>query len=222
MAFRFSSGGVVALVAMLSFAGCGPDTSQPPASQAPAEATRAERDLAQQANAFQKTVVQGIAVGVAVGLIGGKGPKNGLGLWATVPVGTFGGTYVAFLQRRYANKERRLKKARDDIRTANKELEAAIATMRVVLAQQRSELAAIRQTPGASAALSGELREAQINLANMERAIDGADGWREEFSSARSVIQAEGQVNGIDPQIAALTRRIATMRSIADSLAEEI
>ena len=138
-------------------------------------------------------------MGVTVTFIGGgKSLKPGGVLLIGVPLGAAAGTYVAFLQKRYANKERRLEKARDDVETANKELEAAIATMRVVLAQQRSELAAIRKTTGSNTALAREVTEAQGNLRNMERAIDGAEGWRREFSASRSVLQVEGQLAGID------------------------
>ncbi len=223
MVIRFPTRGIVILASALVVAGCNPQSTQAPVTQARSGASQAERDLAKQAKAFQKTVAQGIAVGVTVTFIGGgKSLKPGGVLLIGVPLGAAAGTYVAFLQKRYANKERRLEKARDDVETANKELEAAIATMRVVLAQQRSELAAIRKTTGSNTALAREVTEAQGNLRNMERAIDGAEGWRREFSASRSVLQVEGQLAGIDPGIAALSQRIATMRTIANSLANEI
>ena len=115
-----------------------------------------------------------------------------------------------------------VERARDDVESANRDLEAAIATMRAVLAQQRSELAAIRKSTASNSALAREVTEAQGNLRNMERAIDGAEGWHREFSASRSVVKTEGQLAGIDPEIAALSQRIATMRTIANSLASEI
>lgn len=223
MVIRFPTRGIVILASALVVAACDSQSTQAPVTQARSGASQAERDLAKQAKAFQKTVAQGIAVGVTVTFIGGgKSLKPSGVLLIGVPLGAAAGTYVAFLQKRYANKERRLEKARDDVETANKELEAAIATMRVVLAQQRSELAAIRKTTGSNTALAREVTEAQGNLRNMELAIDGAEGWRREFSASRSVLQVEGQLAGIDPGIAALSQRIATMRTIANSLANEI
>lgn len=223
MAIRFPARGIVILASALVVASCNTQSTQAPVAQAPSGASQAERDLAKQAKAFQKTVVQGIAVGVTVTfLAGGKSLKPGGALLIGVPLGAAAGTYVAHLQKRYTNKERRLDKARGDVETANKELEAAIATMRAVLAQQRSELAAIRKSTANNSALAREVTEAQGNLRNMERAIDGAEGWRREFSEARSVLQVEGQLAGIDPGIAALSQRIATMRKIANSLANEI
>lgn len=223
MAFRFPTKNIILFVSALGIASCGGETTQAPVSQLPANASQAERDLAKQAKAFQKTVVQGIAVGVTVTFIGGGKSSNPGGmLLVGVPIGAVAGTYVAYLQKKYANKERRLKKARADVQTANKELEAAIATMRAVLAQQRRELAEIRKTAGANPALSRELTEARGNLRNMERAIKGAEGWQREFSDARSMVKVEGQLAGIDPGIAALSKRIATMRSIANSLEKEI
>lgn len=223
MVIRFSTRGVAILASALVVAACNPQSTQAPVAQVSPEASRAERDLAKQAKAFQKTVAQGVGVGVAVTFaLGGKSLKLGDGLLIGVPLGAAAGTYVAHLQKRYTNKERRLEKARGDVESANKELEAAIATMRVVLAQQRSELAAIRKTTGNNTALAREVTQAQGNLRNMERAIDGAEGWRREFSASRSVLQVEGQLAGIDPGIAALSQRIATMRTIANSLANEI
>jgi len=222
MAFGFPARGIVLLAAALSIVACNQETSQEQVSQSATNASEAERDLAKQAKGFQKTVAQGIAVGVTVTFIGGKSSNPGGLLLIGVPIGAVAGTYVAFLQKRFSNQERRLKKARADVQTANKELEAAITTMRIVLAQQRNELAAIRSTAGNNAALSRELNEAQGNLRNMERAIDGAEGWQREFSDARSVLQVENQLAGIDPGIAALSKRIATMRTIASSLANEI
>lgn len=222
MAFGFPARGIVLLAAALSIVACNQETSQEQVSQSATNASEAERDLAKQAKGFQKTVAQGIAVGVTVTFIGGKSSNPGGLLLIGVPIGAVAGTYVAFLQKRFSNQERRLKKARADVQTANKELEAAITTMRIVLAQQRNELAAIRSTAGNNAALSRELNEAQGNLRNMERAINGAEGWQREFSDARSVLQVENQLAGIDPGIAALSKRIATMRTIASSLANEI
>ncbi len=223
MAFRFPTKNIVLFVSALGMASCGTETAQAPVSQPSTNASKAERDLAKQAKAFQKTVTQGIAVGVTVAFIGGGKTGNPGGLLLIgVPFGAVAGTYVAFLQKKYANQERRLKKARSDVQTANKELEAAIATMRAVLAQQRRELTEIRKTAGSNSALSRELTEARGNLRNMERAIKGAEGWQREFSDARSVIKVEGRLAGIDPGIAALSKRIATMRSIANSLEKEI
>ncbi len=223
MAFRFSARCLAILLTAFSTTACNDQAAKGPAIQAPATASKEELLLAKQAKAFRKTVAEGIAVGVTVTFIGGgkSGNPGGL-LLIGVPIGAAAGSYVAFLQKKYANKERRLEKARKDVRTANKELEAAIATMRAVLAQQRRELAEIRKTAGNNTALTRELNEARNNLRNMEQAIDGATGWQKEFSAARSVVQVEGQLAGIDPGIAALSKRIATMRSIANSLAKEI
>jgi len=223
MATRFPTRGVVILVSALVVAACNHQSTQAPVTQRSSGASQAERDLAKQAKAFQKTVLQGIAVGVTVSLFtGDDSPGFGNALSIGVPLGAAAGTYVGYLQKRYTNKERRLEKARDDVESANRDLEAAIATMRAVLAQQRSELAAIRKSTASNSALAREVTEAQGNLRNMERAIDGAEGWHREFSASRSVVKTEGQLAGIDPEIAALSQRIATMRTIANSLASEI
>lgn len=223
MAIGFPTRSVIILTSALAVAACNHQATQAPAMQAPSNASQAERDLAKQARAFQKTVAEGMAVGAIISFgVGGNSSDLGDTLLTGVTLGAAAGTYVALLQRRYATKERRLEKARDDVESANKALEAAIATMRAVLTQQRSELAAIRKTTQSNSALAREVSEARRNLRNMERAIDGAEGWRREFSDSRSVLQVENRLAGIDPGIAALSKRIATMRAIANSLANEI
>ena len=71
MVIRFPTRGIVILASALVVAGCNPQSTQAPVTQARSGASQAERDLAKQAKAFQKTVAQGIAVGVTVTFIGG-------------------------------------------------------------------------------------------------------------------------------------------------------
>jgi hypothetical protein len=56
----------------------------------------------------------------------------------------------------------------------------------------------------------------------MQLVTTGAEWRLEEFQSTRSLQLVEGQVTGVDSQINDLSRRIAEMRAITDTLAGEI
>lgn len=186
--------------------------------------SRAERQLSRQARAMQRTIAEGVAVGAAIGTAVdiGNGNKNSSGLTIGITAGGLAGSYVARLQRAYADKERQLEKVRDDITRANAELEAAIATMRAVLDVQAAELSALRSRAGSNRKLKKEITQAQANLANMRAAIRGAETWEKEFKSTRSLKLVRGQLTGVDRQIASLGQRIEAMRRIAQSLSSEI
>lgn len=185
-----------------------------------AGSSRAERKLSKQARAMQRTIAEGVAAGAALGtavdIAGGRRNNNGVSIG--IAVGAVAGTYVARLQQRYVRKEKRLEKVRDDIRQANKELEAAIATMNTVLNLQASELARLKARSGSNRKLKKEVAEAEANLSNMRAAIKGAEGWEKEFKSTRSLKLVRGQLTGVDKEIAQLSARIEKMRRIATTL----
>jgi hypothetical protein len=211
---------------VLALASC--DAGGPPAAltaTAPAGASEAEQQLSRRAAAMQRTVVEGALAGAVAGLAGVKflGGKSGRpGLYIGIPMGIAAGGYVAYLQDGYATKEAKLERAKADIDASNAEIAAAIATMRTVLALQQAELAEIRASSQGSAALGAEVKAAETNLANMRAAINGAAARQAEFESTRSLRLVEGQLTGIDPEIAEMSRRIAAMREIADTLANDI
>lgn len=182
--------------------------------------SRAERELAKRAQAMQRTIAEGLLTGAAIGTAVdiARGRRNNKGLSIGITLGAAAGSYVALLQQKYARKEQQLERVRDDIRRANAELEAAIATMRAVLDLQTRELAALKRRAGSNARLAGELREAEANLANMRAAVNGAEGWKREFESTRSLKLVRGQLTGVDKELAELSARIQRMRRIADTL----
>ena len=56
----------------------------------------------------------------------------------------------------------------------------------------------------------------------MALAIDGAESRLDEFNATRALRLVPGQATGVDAQIADLSRRIAEMRTIASTLAQEL
>jgi hypothetical protein len=183
-----------------------------------------ESELARQAKAFQRTMAEGVATGAAAGIAAdiALGNNNNNGLTIGIGAGALAGSYVARLQRKYSQKEKQLEKVRDDVTRANVELAASIATMQAVLEFQQSELDAIRSNSGSKSKLRKEVAEAKRNLANMNKAISGAQGWQKEFQSTRSLKLVQNQATGVDKDIALLSERIAAMRQVADTLATSI
>lgn len=204
---------------------------------APEGATDAEIELRQRAAAMQRTVMEGIGVGAAAGgglnlAFGNRDGERGgtVGFAGAVRTGAIlggaAGSYVAYLQNRYATREEQLEEMRATLRANNAETEATLSVMRVVLANQTEELnrlrAAVAAAGGQSADLARELREARANLAEMERALEGAMARRTELSQSRSLIAGELADPASDAEIAALSERIAQMRAVAESLEAQL
>ncbi len=221
----------VLLSAALALAGCD-DTSQetaPPA--ATGGSSQAEADLAKQAAAMQKTILQGaIAGGVTGGAIGfglGGSDDVGTGISIGLGAGALAGTYVAFVQRNYAGREARLRQVRKDLDRNAAEMQTTINVMNQVLTAQKAELDALKAQVAAGTvdpvSFERELSEANGNLAQMELAIDGATKRQAEFNEARNLTIARGQTaSPIDGDLAALSNQISQMRGIAGDLASSL
>ncbi|MEX0319331.1 MAG: hypothetical protein AB3N21_15335 [Ruegeria sp.] len=193
--------------------------------------TQAEADLAKQAAAMQKTILQGAAAGGAAGgLIGfGLGGSDDVGTGVSIGLGAgaLAGTYVAFVQRKYARREARLNQIKSDLDRNAAEMQTTINVMNQVLAAQKAELTALRASAAAGASdqaqLQRELAEANGNLSQMQIAIDGATKRQAEFNEARGLTIARGQAaSPIDGDLAALSSQIAQMRGIANDLAASL
>ncbi len=222
---------VVLLAVSLTLSACG-DTSTTTAPVTGAGgATQAEADLAKQAAAMQKTILQGaIAGGVTGGAIGfglGGSDDAGTGISIGLGAGALAGTYVAFVQRNYAGRESRLRQIKKDLDRNASEMQTTIDVMNQVLAAQKAELDALNAQVASGtvdqATLQRELTEANGNLAQMELAIDGATKRQAEFAEARNLTIARGQTaSPIDGDLAALSNQVSQMRSIAGDLASSI
>ena len=193
--------------------------------------SQAEQDLAKQAAAMQKTILQGaLAGGAAGGAIGfglGGSDDAGSGFTIGLGAGAAAGTYVAFVQRRYANRERRLGQIKSDLDRNAAEMQTTINVMNQVLAAQKAELDALRAQAAAGAAtpeqVQAELAEANGNLTQMQIAIDGATKRQAEFTEARGLTVARNQTaSPIDGDLASLSNQIAQMKGIANDLATSL
>jgi len=188
-----------------------------------------EEELQKRSKALQKTIIEGAATGAAAGaaLSLASGGDN---FWRNVTIGAvvggLAGSYVASLQRNFADRETMLNQALEDVRETNTEAEATVNVMRVV---QQREVAEVRELRAALAAgrtdqasLDARLGVAQANLADMQGAISGAEARAGEFTQARAVIAAQEGEGNIDSELALLQTRIEQMKAIANDLSENI
>ena len=236
MADRYYSAKLTPLIviATLGLSGC---DVPPPASGTTSGTTSSathssEVQLRRQATAMQRTILEGAAAGVAagagLGFILGGGDEDSLrqGIRIGLGSGIAAGSYVALIQKKYARKERRLAAIKSDLDKNAAEMRTTIRVMRDVLAVQRAELAEIRRRAAAGQASSGELSAelsaANNNLAQMQKAINGASRRQAEFGQTRGLTLVSGGASAIDPDLAALSAQIAAMKAIANDLSAEL
>ena len=230
MAHRFFASKLVTavLIGTLSLSAC-QRGGGPNASGSRVTATAAEAELQRRSHALQKTIREGAATGAAAGAVASL-LNNGDNFWQSVAIGAVGGglagTYIASLQRNFADRESQLKQARKDIKATNSDVAATLRVMRTVQQREVAELRNMRAALAAgradSAALAGRINLAKANLADMEGAIDGAESRAAEFTRARAAIAAEPGSGNIDRELAELQNRIAQMRAVAEDLSKNI
>jgi hypothetical protein len=188
-----------------------------------AEAETPEARLAVQSRAMQRTVLEGalLSTGLSAGASELHAAPLPLGLAVGFSGGLVGGNYVGFLQSQFATNEERLEQLNRDIEATNAETEAVIRTMREVLARQQSQLAAARGQGGGEP-LAAQEEVARTSLSDMQVAINGAIMREAEFDDVRALQLVPGERTGVDSQVTDLSTRIAEMRQIADTLAEDV
>ena len=233
MAYRFSATRLVSatLVGSLALSACVPVVTPgiPTVTVSRGFGTPEEEELNKRSQALQKTIIEGAATGAAAGaaLSLANGGDN---FWRNVLVGAvvggLAGSYVASLQRNFADRESQLKQARKDIGATNSDVAATLEVMRVV---QRREIAEINELRAAlasgrtdSASLAARISVAQGNLADMQGAIEGAENRAAEFTQARAAIAAEPGEGNIDGELGELQNRISQMRAVAEDLSQNI
>lgn len=232
MALRLPAAGLIAALSAvtLTATACGPD---PQAAGQRAFAwepeTPEERALRQKAEALQLTVGEGATAGYTIGaLLGGlTGGMQGAFTGARLGrfIGAASGAYVRQLQAGFAEREAQLDQLAEDLEANNRDLESTIQSMRAVLAQQRARLASARAT-GNPEVIRRAQEIAAGNLAVMNRAVEAAESRKNVFGEARTLLAVSADTapaaQPVNERYGALAARIASMRSIADTLVEEI
>jgi len=233
MAYRFPATRLISatLVSTLALSACVPVVTPgiPTVTTSRGFSTPEEEELNKRSQALQKTIIEGAATGAAAGaaLSLANGGDN---FWRNVLVGAvvggLAGTYVASLQRNFADRETQLKQAREDIQATNTDVAATLDIMRSVQARDIAEVNELRAALAAgrtdSASLAARISVAEANLADMQGAISGAEARAAEFTQARDVIATEPGEGNIDGELSELQNRIAQMRAVADDLSQNI
>ena len=198
-----------AAAAAAALAACVPVPQEARRTALVSDPTPQEEALRRHAAAHQQTVVQGVAAGMLIGGVAGRGLGGAV---VAIPPGAMTGSYVSFLQRRYATEEERLAKLRADLDAANGELTAALATMQAVRQSQSRELAAARARPPGSPERPQVFADACANTDNMETLVRGAAERQAEFEEGGALV---GGLEAAAPaQRRAMAGRILTMRQI--------
>jgi hypothetical protein len=227
---------LIAAGAVFSLAACTAVPSINTSAQARADAetslseSQADPELVKRARALRKTVLQGVAAGGGIGAGIGfaldqddgalQGLKIGLGS------GLLAGSYVALVQSKYITRQSRLRQIKSDLDDTAREIATTIIVMRDVLALQKSELASLKEQVLAgsaeASALDAALSIAQSNLEQMQIAVDGALGRQDEFNATRGLVLVDDNTSAIDSELSSLSMQIASMKSIAADLANEL
>lgn len=232
MAYRFPTSKLVALglASSLALSACMPipTIGIPSVSVVRGTATPEEAELQRRSRALQRTIIEGATAGAAAGFalsqLNGGNPWQSIAIGAAV--GAIAGSYVASLQRSFANRESQLNQARSDIRATIAETKDTLKVMRIVQRREVAELRTLRAALAAGrtdqASLAARIGTARANLADMNGAIRGAESRAEEFTKARAVLASEEGSGNIDRELAELQNRIAQMRAVAEDLSKNI
>lgn len=241
---------IVVLMACAFLAACGTlggtaDQSKL-AAGTPAEIaarTPEQAKLREQADTSTKTIVEGVAVGAAVGLAGAAiadlaGADVDAGTYAIAAaggaaVGGLAGAYVDQKQKEYTTLEDQLDSIISDAKAKNVQAKDLNATMQTVLDQHRRELTRLRsgvkKGTATQAELDTELASARSDKDVMDKAVAGSRENLKIFSDARTSLKAKAttaqdrsRVGQLDREISTLSSRIDSMSGVVNNLTRRI
>lgn len=190
--------------------------------------TATELELHNRSRAMQKTILEGLAIGAGTGAVisAVSGGDTVRGALIGAAVGVAAGSYLAHLQRNYADKESRLVAAISDLQGTNAEARLTLSVMRRVVDAQLRELAQLRRAvangSADQSALNAELRDARANLRDMDAAADGAAKREREFSRAQRRGGLDDGNGAMDRELDELANRVKQMRDVAQSLENNV
>jgi uncharacterized protein YcfJ len=174
--------------------------------------TPAERELRVSRENLQRTVGEGGVAGAGLGAALGAATGGVQGAFAGAQIGRLGGAaaggYVKQLQEEYASQEQVLDAVVADLRTTNARMDDSIAAMQSVLAERSAS----------AEANTARDERLQVEVADT---LTAAQQQEQFFASTRSLLISDGMNVGrsVDPELARLRDRVASMQRIANSLA---
>lgn len=221
-------GGAALVAAALLLNGCA-SMGTGPASDEPL--SPAEQRLQDQANDYNRTILEGAGLGLLAGC--GAGAAIGGGKWEHILIGCIGGAaagvaggfYYAEVKEGYARKEDRLDKMIADVDADNRKLAATLADTRSIVAadtrkieQVKADLAAKRIDRSAA---DKRLASVDRNRGVLQKAIDGLKKRRDEYKEAANAARADGggrNMAQLDREIAQLETNIGSLERELDAL----
>jgi hypothetical protein len=231
---------LVTLTVTAMLAGCvgsGGGSSLPPPT------TAAQAKLRQESEASTRTIIEGAAVGAALGglgvaiadLAGAKVDTKDylIAAGAGAAIGGVAGSYVAQKQKEYASAEDQLDSVIADAKSKNQQARDLVGTMQTVLDEHKSELArlrrGVRNGTATQAQLDAELASTRTDQKVMQQAVDGTKKNRDILAEARNSFsqkattpQEKSRVRTLDGEIAQLSGRIDTMSDIVGDLSKPL
>ncbi len=203
-----------------------------PQTQTAADAslTPAEQRMRQQSKAFQKTVWEGVLIGAGAGTLwgviqGDKGKDVLLKAAIGGAVGGLAGAYIASKQKQFSSKEDQLDAMIADVRRANQETEALIASVRQVIAADKQRLAAVEQRYRKGQASQTEVADARRritdNRAVIAQASSGAREQQTMFQGAERQYRQDNPGTDTKPmqrELEVYNRNLSTLDKLAGSV----
>jgi hypothetical protein len=210
--------GVVAMSLAMSLAGCAATGG---AGRVVVYDAGPDPVLAQQAAAFNRTVVEGAAIGAATGaLIGALASRNRgqgalVGGAVGVLVGLAAGAAVAGQQRQFASREDRLDASIDNARRQVGQLAAIVRTTDRIVAERRRELGALRsRAPGGGALASRVGADLRETNATLNQAVENRNAIARQIQADGGHPDAFAILNGYDNQIGRLANNSRALQAI--------
>lgn len=193
-------------------------------------ATPEDVQLRQQADDYNRTVVEGVAVGAVVGAVlggllgGGRGALIG-GL-SGLAVGAAAGTYVANKKEKYAVAEDRVNAEIAEVQDANQKAAASLELQKKLVENSRARLAELQAGARTNSAMVAELKSevgrSQERRILISKIIDGLKKKRDDFQEGANADSTASNAPALNSQIAELNKKIEEMESQLKQLDESI
>ena len=198
--------------------------------------TPAEERLRQRATAFNRTIFEGMLVGMGGGAAAGAGigalSSNDRGKGALIgaligavggaAAGAAGGYYYANMKEQYANQEDRLDAMTTGLRDENAKLQATLVEARTVVAEKKRLVAEVGVTAKkeklSKAEIERKLLSVDRNIDLLRNTIEDREERLEEF---RTIVEQEQQ-NGQSQKLASLQKQVASMEKTTALLQAEV
>ena len=222
---RISWKQITIIVSIFCLTGCETMPSSFGSLSTERELTETEKELHDQGDQFNKTVLQGAAVGAIAGallgaLLGGDSQAAAIGAVTGAAAGAAGGYHVAKKQQHYATEEDRINSMIADVSKDNQKLVTYITTTKKYIAESNLRIEEIKKQHASALITEEEIKDHVARLKNnrsrIAKSIESLKESRDQYQYAldeqRSVSNIT-KVAQLDSEISMLESNINTMES---------